>query len=296
MWRVLNRRTIQRTVGFLLICVSLTVVAVWFLWLVPFVHRSDPRWQERFTRKAYWDEVQKQIRRYGWTHDDFDPVGHYGDKLWAVWIMDRAKAGQAIANCGSIGHKDAALKYITCNDPAKGTNWNTEAQWLSWWSTNRSRSQLEWVQDGLRTYGVSVHLPPTEAEWEPLLALLGNKNTNATEKVPASVKYNAFRWLRDSGFDVIAFAMSNVTAQTPSLLRDGLVEYGKLEHRFPKEDQIGRLELTSPPPDLDLNYQLYFYRPEIQIGGYALMTVPLLAGIAMLVYSCRERKVASGQK
>ncbi len=280
-------RMIQRTVGVLLICLSLTVIAVWFLWLVPFIRTSDPLWEARFTRKAYWDEIQKHIHRYGWTHDDFETVGHYGDKNWAVWIMDKAKAGQAIAECGRIGHKDAALKLITCSDPAKGTIWNTEAQWLSWWSTNQDRSQLEWVQDGLRAYGVSVHLPPNEADWEPLLALLGNKSTNAVERIPKFVKYNAFRWLRDTGFDAISFAMSNVTAQTPSLVRDGVIEYGKLETRFPKEDKIGRLELASPAPELDASYQPAFYRPGIQIGGYALMAVPFLAGIFVLFWSYR---------
>jgi hypothetical protein len=273
-----------------LLCIAAVAICGWFFWLVPVVRRYDPLWQEQFTRKAYWKEVQKQIHRYGWTHDDFDPVGHYGDKGWADWIMRQAEAGQRIANCGSIGHKDAALKYITCSDPALGTNWNTEAQWLDWWGTNKNKSRLDWVQAGLRTYGVSVHLPLSETDYEPLLALLGNKSTNATEKIPAFVKYNAFRWLRDGGFEVVPFAMSNLTAQTPALVRAGIVEYGKYDRAWPKEDGVGRLELASSPSDLHDSYRPFFYSPTVQIGAYSLMTVSLLAGAVLLVYSCRHRK------
>ena len=132
--------------GIALICASFATIGIWFFWLLPVAQRSDPHWHEQFSRMAYWKQVQKQIRSYGWTHDDFDPVGHYGDKGWAVWIMSKAEAGQAIANCGSIGHKDAAMKYITCSDPASGTNWNTERQWLGWWNTNKEKSQLDWIR------------------------------------------------------------------------------------------------------------------------------------------------------
>ena len=90
---------------------------------------------------------------------------------------------------------------------------------------------MEWIQAGLRNYGVSVHIPPVDDDYEPLLALLGNRSTNATEKIPWFVRYNAFRWLRDSGFQAIPFAMSNISAQTLHLVRDGVFEYGKLSER-----------------------------------------------------------------
>ena len=269
----------------------MATIGAWCFWLLPATRRYDPFWCEQFSRKAYWNEIQHDIRRYGWSHDDFGFVGDYGDKSWAVWIMGKAQAGQEIANCGSIGHKDAALKRITGNDAAPGTNWNTESQWLSWWSTNKEKSQVEWIQAGLRNYGVSVHIPPVDADHEPLLALLGNKSTNATEKIPPFVRYNAFRWLRDSGFQAIPFAMSNITAQTPPLVRDGVFEYGKFERAWPKSDDIGILEFIAPAPDADIPLRPAFFGARVQLGAYSLMVVPLLGGTTLLVYSWRRKKI-----
>ncbi len=291
-WSVFRNRTIQKTVGALLICTSVAAICVWFLWLVPSVRRLDPLWEERFTRKSYWNEVQRHIRRYGWKHDDCVVVGNYGDKTWAEWIMSKAEAGEKIADCGAIGHKDSALKVITGNDPANGKNWDSEAQWLGWWSTNKDKSQLEWIRSGLQIYGASVHLPPSEADYEPLLAFLGNSSTNAAEKIPFFVKYNAFRWLRDAGFQPIAFAMSNVTAQTPKVVRDGVLKYGKFDQVYSKMNEIGRLEFANPPSDLQEGYRSQFYAPKIQIAGYSLMTVPLVAGVALLLCSRARRQKA----
>jgi hypothetical protein len=289
MWHILRKTIVLRTTGAVLICASVLVTGFWFLWLVPVTRRSDPLWEEQFTRKAYWSELQKQIRRYGWMHDDFGPVGLYGDEVWVNWIMSKAEAGEKIANCGNIGHKDQALKHITCNDPAGRTNWNMEAQWLGWWSTNKNKSQVDWIRAGLEAHGVSVQLPPSEADHEALLALLGNRSTNSAEMIPQFVKYNVFRWLRDSGFDAIPFAISNVTAQTPPLVREGLLEYGKYERTWPREEAVGLLSFAPAPPDLADGYRIAFYEPAIQIIGYSLMTVPMILGAALLIYSFRKR-------
>jgi hypothetical protein len=149
---------------------------------------------------------------------------------------------------------------------------------------------LEWIQTGLRKYGVSVHIPPSVADVEPLLALLGDKSTNATEQIPYYVKYKAYRWLRDSDFQAIPFALSNVTAQTSALVREGLVEFGKRESWWPRSEAIGRLALGTPAPDVSSLVRPSFYQPRFQIAGYSLMILPLLAGTALLVYSRRQRK------
>ena len=135
-----------------------------------------------------------------------------------------------------------------------------------------------------------MHLPPSEADHEPLLTLLGNISTNTAEKIPGFVKYNAFRWLRDSGFQVIPFAMSNVTALTPAVVRAGILEYGKYERSWPKENAVGMLEFAPPPRDWAGSYRLVFYSPAIQMTGYSLMILPLTAGTALLVYSYRHRR------
>jgi hypothetical protein len=289
MLRILNNQIVQCLAGALLLGIGAVAAFFWFFWLIPSSRRFDPNWEKQFTRKALWQQIENDIRRYGWSHDDSGYVGMYGDKSWAEWIMGKAEAGQAIANCGDIGHKDAALKSITCTDPASGTNWNTEPQWLAWWSTNKDKPQLEWIKSGLLNYGVVVHLPPNEQDYEPLLALLGNSVTNPTGKIPRFVKYNAFRWLRDSGFQVLPFAMSNVTAQTPPFVRDGIILYGKYEHAFPKNDSPGILPLIETPPASDNGLAPpLIKRLAVQLSACIVVLLLCTAGIFLLRRSFRQ--------
>ena len=162
--RPLRHRTFRRVCGSLLLGLGAVTAVFWFCYFKPATKRFDPLRPLQFTAKAYWKDLQKGIRRFGWAHDDFVTVGRYGDKAWAQWIMKKVQDGEPISDCGLIGHKDAAMQYITCQDPAgnddHGDRFWTEKQWLAWWRTNEAKSQVEWVQDGLGKYGVRVHLPP----------------------------------------------------------------------------------------------------------------------------------------
>ena len=74
-------------------------------------------------------------------------------------------------------------------------------------------------QGWILEHGVTVHLPPTSDDVEPLLRLLGQQSEDEIserkegesrpEVVPEYIQYNAFRWLRDSGFQPLRFAASN---------------------------------------------------------------------------------------
>ncbi|MBI4232724.1 hypothetical protein HY605_05840 [Candidatus Peregrinibacteria bacterium] len=285
-----HKKLIQRIAGILFIILSFTVVWFWFFRLVPIVRRYDPCWYEQFTQKAYWKAIQDNIRRHGWTHDDRGPIGLYGDKQWARWIMARAERGEIISECGNIGHKDAALEFITNHNPAKGKEGGIEKEWLQWWSKNKDKSQLEWIKDGFVQYGVQVHIPPEADDWEPLLVLLGNTGTNEANKIPSYVKYNAYRWLRDSGFDPIVFAISNVNVSTPDVVRQGLFEYSKYFDIFPKRDQVGILPFRDEPKDDHDNSRPVFFDFRFQAVGYSLMIFPILLGAALLVLSNRKKQ------
>ena len=90
--------------------------------------------------------------------------------------MSKVEAGESITGCNN-GHKDVALMAITCADPVDGTGGTTEQAWLDWWGKNKEKSQIEWIRDGLQKHGVSLQLPPTEADREPLLTLLGKEDS-----------------------------------------------------------------------------------------------------------------------
>lgn len=295
MKRFWRNKIIRRCLGILAILFSLIATSIWFFWLVPMYERFDPVWEDGFSRKAYWKEVQKRIQRFGWFHDDFSIVGSYGDKRWAEWIMKRAEDGEEIGDCGSVGHKNSAMEFITGNNPS-GTNWVVEPHWLGWWRENKDKSQTEWIQNSFKEYGTFVQMPAAHEDYEPLLRLLGGTRTNASGNIPSFIRYNAFRWLRDSGFEPIPFALSNVTAETSEIVRDGIVTYGRYDRIFSKYDGIGLLEFAS---ESESNHDIRrprFFDPEIQFVAWVLMSLPFLIGTILLLRSFRGRSGACGQQ
>ena len=227
-------------------------------------------------------------------HDDFDEVGRYGDRTWAKWTVAQAVRGREITDCGHIGHKDSALQYITCQNPAKETegHWRqgaAEKAWLGWWVENRDKTQEQRIQEGLAQYGALVHLPPSTADREPLLRLLGNTTTNRLESVPRYVKYNAFRWLRDSGFDPLAYALSNVSLTTPDLVKNGLVAYSTNAALYPRINGAGILSFGKQAAD---EYDFpgpYLLSPQARLTAYSLMVFPICAGSFLLIVSLRKK-------
>ena len=116
--------------------------------------------------------------------------------------------------------------------------------------------------------------------------MLGNNQTNVVEKIPGFAKYNAFRWLRDSGFEPISYALTNVTVGTSAQVRAGLLSYGKRYRGSPREDNVGILALTvqKPEPDLGFSYAP-LVNPALQVTVHAIIILSLLGGLALLIAS-----------
>jgi hypothetical protein len=106
-----------------------------------------------------------------------------------------------------------------------------------------AKSQEEWIQDGFATVDIHVSLPPTEADVIPLLELLGTEDVDGTWGYSTSLKYNAFRWLRDSdfNFDPMDFVFTHSTDAARPEIQAGLLEYRKHERRHPNRETAGRL-------------------------------------------------------
>ena len=209
--------------------------------------------------------------------------------------MHRAEGGEEISDCGNIGHKDSALEYITCQNPAEkheGSRepWATEKAWLAWWQENKAKPQEQWIQEGLAQHGVTVHIPANAEDCEPLLALLGYTSTNRSDEsyVPRYVKYNAFRWLRDSGFDPVGFAVSNITSQTPEIVKQGLFAYSKKLKLYPDLEGAGILSFGKQPTMADQLRRSAFFNASVQTKAYAVMLVPLVLGTILLLFSYRQ--------
>jgi hypothetical protein len=271
-------RRLSRWGGALLCLVGLVCGCLWFYVLAPRRHIWDPAWRSAHSRREHWRETQTAIRRGMWEHDDAFAVGLNGDKAWAEWIMARLKPGADMGCFGRLGHSATAMRFITNQDVG-----GTADAWLAWWAENKSKSQEEWVADGFRQRGCGVDMPPKPEQFPALLGLLGDGGADKPATVPRHVKYNAFRCLRDAGFEPVAFALAN--RQPSAEIQRGLLEYAKREHLWPAADGVGILAFGQKgPEDLPIPALL---EPWSQAIAYALIFVPLLLGGVLLVRSFR---------
>jgi hypothetical protein len=264
-----------------LVCIPSACLAYfWFYAIAPMRRTLDPTWYRQHSAEAYWAEVKTGIRRYRWGHDD--PVGCFANAEFMAWAMSQTRPDDDISGC-SAGHRDKDFRQITNQDPG-----DSAAEWLAWWKENEARSQEEWIRDGFTPHGVTVSIPPSEADTIPLLTLLGNVSTNEADQIPWFVKYNAFRWLRDSDFNPVAFAVSNVTESTQAQVKTGLLEYFRRERIYPKRDHVGELTFgrkDDPYADYPLPAML---EPRFKAGVYGIIFgLPCLAA-GLIAWSLRK--------
>jgi hypothetical protein len=278
-WRLLFRVS-----GAILVLGGLFVAYWWFYKLAPCRRIWDAQWRLTHSESEYWHEVQTAIHRGMWSHDDGFTVGMYGDKAWAQWIMAHVTPGTGIGCLGGGPcHSDYAMRLITNQDVGDKTD-----AWLDWWKKNESKSQEEWIADGFSRHGVKVAAPPTAAQTEALLAILGNSEGKQGTTIPGYLQYNAFRWLRDSGFEPVGFAVSN--RPLPAAVARGLLEYAKFQRRWPSALGLGVLSFGNTPYDRASYPMPRWMKAEFQAMIYALIFGPLVLGVGLIV--CSWRRVA----
>jgi hypothetical protein len=244
----------------------------------------DPQWCSSHSHQEYWREVQKEIYRGMWSHDDGFAVGMFGDKSWAEWIVNHVEPG-AFMGClgGQPCHSATAMRFITNQDAGE-----TADAWLAWWEKNKSKSQQQWIADGFAQRGVKIDVPPTPEQTPTILALLGNSETNESAAVPQQVRYNAFRCLRDSGFDPVGFALSHRTISGD--IERGLLEYGKQFRRYPEAIGVGILPFRKNDEGGESNRLPELLTLGFQVKANTLVFGPLALGTALMVWSFRKGK------
>ena len=288
-----------RILCIILISIGVAAFCALQFWLIPICERNDPMLHKNFSKTGYWEYIQNHVRLYGWTHDDCFPVGNYGDKKWAKWIVDKAAQGEKLSGCVWGGnHKDSALQHITNQDPTNGKDCDENKKWVEWWAANKNKNQLQWIQDGFLKYGVKVSSPAKKGEYKSLLKLLGSKKKVKNEYelaiFPDYIRYNAFRWLRDSGFNPLDYALKVVNKNSSKEEINGLYEYQQQYKLTPHEDCVGLLPLlcenkTYYPYDYYGESRPRFYDPKVKLIVYSIIFLPIIIGI-LLLWSTRKRK------
>jgi hypothetical protein len=280
---------IRRITGVILVIAGMVVAYFWFYKLAPMRHLADSEWLETHSEKARWLEEQKDYERMGSSPDlEFrgDRIGYYGDKKWFLWLETKATTDKSFRVCGCT---ETALTLMV--------NQYVDS-WEEWAKTNQSRTQEEWIRDGFSKYGVSAHLPPDASDVEPLLKLIGRKSwnflqggpqgTNAPEAIPNYVQYNAFRWLRDSGFNPMAFAVSNATLVTSQDMSIALIKYSRWRGEFSGRDELGVLAFGKTA-----EHDSFFGPPLIMklwLVALVYCSVALLPLLGLWLMTSRNRK------
>ena len=217
-----------------------------------------------------------------WLHDDGFHVGMYGDKAWAQWIMNHVTPGTGMSCFGKPCHSANAMQYLTNQDVGQDAD-----AWLAWWKKNKSKSQEQWIADGFRERGLKIDVPPAPEQIPTALKLLGTQKTDETAAAADYLKYNAFRCLRDSGFEPVAYALSNRAVSADA--ERGLLEYVQYQRRLSEPVCIGQLSVAKQADDWDDDNASELLSPAFQIKAYALIFAPLALGSALIFWSFRKK-------
>lgn len=266
-----------RSTGAVLLLASGLIAFIWFIWLAPARHLFSTPWIKAHSRLALWEEAQKSVGRIGVTHDVGIEIGRWGDKAWAVWIINHIKPGQDIANC-EASHLGQALSDIT-NHQLK-----PEAEiWLAWWKANQNKTQVEWIREGFAERGVVLQDPLTTNNIIDLLKLANiTSNSPAYTDVPRDQRYglqiNAFRWLRDSdvsyrsALEIWNYNINNIPEEDRNRITLALLFYA--EWYGENWNSPGKLPLkNNSEPSISYGYETIFEK----LKWFVYCTIPMLA-------------------
>jgi hypothetical protein len=236
------RRRILLLLGVAMVGAGVVAGYFWFYRLAPVRRLLNPDWRRTHSAAATWAEEQKDYRRNDVSPDMFfrgDTLGYYGNKDWTVWLLGKLKE-EDFRFCGCTR---ATLSLLT-NQRMDGDR----DACVTWLEKHKNESQEQWIQQGFAEYGVKVHLPPEPNDAAALLPLLGDteKDAKGEPKVPSWLKYNAFRWLRDSDFRWAEYVASHPEWRSTEKTAVGVCRYAAYEAEFPPEDGMGRLAFAKP--------------------------------------------------
>jgi hypothetical protein len=278
-------RIISAIAGIILIAGGVYAAYWWYYRAAPYRKMYDPNWCRQHSALAYWQAFLSSYKREDWPHDAFS-VGAPGDKDYMASLITRIKPSDEISEC-HFGHLDHLFPYITNHDFGKDTK-----AWLTWWKANQEKSQEEWIVDGFAARGIAVTTQLQDSTTIPLLELLGNTDTNEACRIPHFVKFNAFRWLRDSGFEPVQYAVSNLTSTTSLQQKQGLVAYAKLEQTYPKRDGLGILSFGRAKDSIVDRLKPAMLETRFLAAIYSAIYVAPLLGIILLALAIKTRSQA----
>ncbi len=121
--------------------------------------------------------------------------------------------------------------------------------------------------------------------------MAGPQGTNAPQAVPSYVQFNAYRWLRDSGFSPSKFAASNATVAAESEVSGGLVKFSQWFAVYPGRDGLGVLSFGRHSAESWVFGVPVIVNRWFVVGVDAFIAISTIGG-GVLVLRFRRRKAA----
>ena len=222
---------VLRWMGRIIVSGGVIVGVGWWFFLVPLLEVNSYNWNKDRSPHGFWRLKQRFLNLGCWTHDDGLVVGKLCGKEWVEPIVEMIARGEGMSCQG--GHRDTAIEYITNHSPPEPADPTTE--WPKWWAANKHKTQEDWIQDGFRAAGLQISKPASTEDMPKLLRIIGERappsndweKSHPVARHPDYLRYNAFRWLRDSGFDPVKFLLKSAPVTPDAAIEAGLSEYAE---------------------------------------------------------------------
>lgn len=228
------------------------IALAWWLVMVPWLETSGRNWNEGRSPHGFWRLKQRCLKLGLWQHDDGSVVGRLGGKEWVEPLVSAVARGEGLSCSG--GHRDSALEGIANRATPNGAD--PTIDWPKWWAANKEKSQEDWILDGFHAAGVHVSLPASNDDFPKLLRVLGEIRPPADEwevehprrAHPGHLRYNAFRWLRDSGFDPVKFLLESEPSKLDDASKRGIAAFQD-QLRWLEHGPVSPLSFTIEPDE-----------------------------------------------
>ena len=249
-----RRPKLAITFGVLLLSGAGLLAWLWFYMLEPMRRFADLRWGSLHSELARWEKEQEHYLRTGFAPDRMSPperLAFYGDKHWFEWLLGRLSGKgrwYEFEGCEAC--------QFSCLGGMANHSFDSVDEWVRWYSANSGKTQEEWIQQGFAEKGFRIGLPPSKSDAVTLLGVLGTRSSDSANvdfrgdrqfEAPQFLRYNAFRWLRDMGFDPIEFLLEGNQPEIPQELVEGLRQFRDFSKEFPLSNHVGLLEFANPP-------------------------------------------------
>lgn len=202
---------------------------------------------------------------------------------WTAWATAQTVRSTILGDLYVLLIRSFAMRFITNQDVGEKAD-----AWLDWWETNRAKSQEEWIADGFANRGFKIDVPPKSDQTCVILALMGSPEAEESAAIPEHMKYNAFRCLRDSGFEPVQFVLANHAI--PTDIEGGLLEYAKWQRRWPEAIGLGTLPFANKGGTTEHQYPPTILKPVVKTAACTIIFVSAALGVVLFLWSFRQSK------